>query len=993
MLREMLRLSPALLLVLSLFTGCSKGSDEPTPQVPPSGKDQLTLTGSSASGITFSSDGGSGEITFTSTSSWAASVPENAASWCSLGKTSGQGGTVSLPVTVAANGTYDERNATVTITSGTLKRTVVITQKQLDALLLSSSKVEIPGEGGEFTAEVKSNISYTATVPPQFASWISKTPSGRGLTTSSVSFTVSPGIETPREGYVVFQGNGLEERLNVYQHGSIVLILTEKTKNMPAEGGSFSVELKSNCEYTIGTPTASWLRLDASRSVSSHTIYFTVDPYDGVDAPRSAEVTFTSTDGKIKETLTVIQHEKAVFILAPAEYDVPPQGKTFKVEYSTNSEVGCEISPEGMYWITAYDTEPASRAVTTGEKWFTVQPNSIPSPRSASVRLYSVSDPSQSGTITFKQSAIEVEVESDVPSGLFTDARSHILNVTVKANVPYTIKLPENITEVTSADAPAGTHRFKIAPNHQDKNMDSEIKFLVNGRFITSLYIQQVPAYVNLLRNNAAAPPNGGDLELSIDTNTDIETEVVCDTGSWITLIDRSEDNLMPLLRIAPNESSDSRQATIRLKAGSFFNADYIITQIGQAPATSDVNVDIGAGGLEDALGPEAHEIESIDVNGTINAADINTLIDLVKNGNLRTIDLSGASIKGGPGVYYTAMEGTYKAELPEDNMIGDYMFQDVKAEHIILPATLKKIGYNAFCNSGLTEMTIPEGVTDIGREAFKSCGHLTSVTIPSTVDSLAYGTFFSCLNLSNVNLSDGLKSIGELVFGNLNVSYTTPVQPLSSIRLPNTLTKIGNMAFRGCGITEIEIPASVTDFGESIFDTCLQLRKVTIKSAPADGRLPDDIFYLNTKLTELSLPEGITTLGVRSLAHVGVINLQLPSTLKVMERAALSQADCNTVSLPEGLTTIGEGAMAQLPWLTRLDLPSTVTQIESGAFTSTYYSIKEIHCRMATPPALSDAIFSNKLSRDIPFYVPAGSAALYRSAPFWSEFTNIIEE
>jgi len=698
---------------------------------------------------------------------------------------------VSLPVTVAANGTYDERNATVTITSGTLKRTVVITQKQLDALLLSSSKVEIPGEGGEFTAEVKSNISYTATVPPQFASWISKTPSGRGLTTSSVSFTVSPADADAREGYVLFQGNGLEERLNVYQAGGTVLILTQDIKNMPADGGSFSVELKSNCEYTIGTPTASWLRMDASRSVSSHTIYFTVDPYDSVDAPRSATVTFTSTDGKITETLTVIQHEKSVFVLAPAEYDVPAAGKTFRIEYSTNSEVKHEIERAGQTWISVYNSEPKSRAVTTGEKWVVASPNTTMTPRSATVKFFSASDPSQYGTITFKQSATEFEVESDIKDGAILDARSRTFDVKVKTNVSYTMEMTGNITDVTPAGTPADTYRLKLAANHLEGSNYADIMFNIDGTAVAYISIKQVAPYANLLRNNMSVPVDGGKLELPIDTNTDIDAEAVCDTGSWITILDRTDEGRSPLLQIAPNESTDSRQATIKLKAGSFFNAEYVITQPGK-PAPADVSMTVGAGGLEEALGSEAQNIESIDVDGTINAADIDALINLVKNGKLRTIDLSGASIKGGPGVYYTAMGGLLKYELPEDNMIGDFMFQDVKAEHIILPASLKKIGFKAFCNSGVTEMVIPEGVTDIGKEAFKSCGRLTSVTIPSTVDSLAYGTFFSCLNLSNVNLSEGLESIGELVFGNLNVSYTTPVQPLSSIRLPNTLTKIG---------------------------------------------------------------------------------------------------------------------------------------------------------------------------------------------------------
>ena len=64
----------------------------------------------------------------------------------------------------------------------------------------------------------------------------------------------------------------------------------------------------------------------------------------------------------------------------------------------------------------------------------------------------------------------------------------------------------------------------------------------------------------------------------------------------------------------------------------------------------------------------------------------------------------------------------------------------------------MKFIGNEAFCYcSGLTSVTIPEGVTSIGNEAFCYCSGLTSVTIPSTVTSIGNDAFYGCNNLLTV--------------------------------------------------------------------------------------------------------------------------------------------------------------------------------------------------------------------------------------------------
>ena len=75
---------------------------------------------------------------------------------------------------MARNEGVDDRNVVLNLTAGDLTRSIVVTQKQKDAITLTTAKFEVDKNGGEIQVEVKANVSYEVIIPEQYLRWIHK---------------------------------------------------------------------------------------------------------------------------------------------------------------------------------------------------------------------------------------------------------------------------------------------------------------------------------------------------------------------------------------------------------------------------------------------------------------------------------------------------------------------------------------------------------------------------------------------------------------------------------------------------------------------------------------------------------------------------------------------------------------------------------------------------------------------------------------------------
>ena len=117
--------------------------------------------------------------------------------------------------------------------------------------------------------------------------------------------------------------------------------------------------------------------------------------------------------------------------------------------------------------------------------------------------------------------------------------------------------------------------------------------------------------------------------------------------------------------------------------------------------------------------------------------------------------------------------------------------------------------------SSGLTSLTIPSSVTEIGESAFSGCSGLTSLTIPSSVTSIGWSAFSGCSGLTSLTIPSSVTSIGYYAFSGCS--------GLTSLTIPSSVTSIDDNAFSGCsGLTSIYVyPEKVPILGTGVFSGC----------------------------------------------------------------------------------------------------------------------------------------------------------------------------
>ena len=224
----------------------------------------------------------------------------------------------------------------------------------------------------------------------------------------------------------------------------------------------------------------------------------------------------------------------------------------------------------------------------------------------------------------------------------------------------------------------------------------------------------------------------------------------------------------------------------------------------------------------------------------------------------------------------------------------------------------------NLYLNGNLvTELEIPDGVTEIKPYAFYGCRSLTSVTIPDSVTSIGGSAFDWCGNLTSVYITDIVKWCG-IIFEN---GYANPLHYaenlylngdlVTALEIPDGVTEIKQYAFHGySNLTSVTIPDSVISIGSSAFSDSKNLTSVTIPNSVTS--IGNYAFSGCSSLTSVTIPDSVTSIG---------------------DYAFYNCSSLTDITIPNSVTSIGGSAFSSCGSLTSVTIPDSVTSIGGYAF------------------------------------------------------------
>ena len=251
---------------------------------------------------------------------------------------------------------------------------------------------------------------------------------------------------------------------------------------------------------------------------------------------------------------------------------------------------------------------------------------------------------------------------------------------------------------------------------------------------------------------------------------------------------------------------------------------------------------------------------------------------------------------------------------------IGNYAFSGCNLGRLQLPSNISRIGSCAFSgNRTMRAVTISSPFVG-GHELFGHCHLLSEVSLPEGMTNIPSGLFANCYSLKRVRLPEGVNTIGNSAF---------LCAGLEQVPWPNGIQHVEPAAFASCtNLTSVTIPSSVTNIN-GLFQLCRNLEKVNF---------PESLKEVGwSAFRECEKLKNITFNGIKidewALAESGVEKVIIINCEEI-ERGAF--AHCQklvSITLGERLKKIGAYAFRDCQSLTSITIPASVILVEEGAF------------------------------------------------------------
>ncbi len=329
-----------------------------------------------------------------------------------------------------------------------------------------------------------------------------------------------------------------------------------------------------------------------------------------------------------------------------------------------------------------------------------------------------------------------------------------------------------------------------------------------------------------------------------------MSTMLICSltaNASYAVFADEYDDNVSSLQTIEDDLNKDNDVASLQTIGDNLSeDADASSSQTIEEDNAEDVAVFPMAD--DENKYSRVYDCPATDANGK--ATKVSITIRYAKNGSSDYYN----SVYGEAYGIITNVSNTAAADMVIPNVV------TLDIDGTQTQVIIRSVGENAFQNSTVTSVTLPETIKQISSKAFIDCKNLKSVTIKSNKGMKEDGTLDFRV--------DSTDDEGNIVPGDIYLSGKTYyIMP----------TSIGDSAFSGCTSLETVNISGIQTIGASVFAGCTALKNVNFdfsnmyglvkattiqKGSRLFGSIGDYAFDGCTALESITLPDGLQTIG-----------------------------------------------------------------------------------------------------------------------------------
>ena len=325
----------------------------------------------------------------------------------------------------------------------------------------------------------------------------------------------------------------------------------------------------------------------------------------------------------------------------------------------------------------------------------------------------------------------------------------------------------------------------------------------------------------------------------------------------------------------------------------------------------------------------------------------------------------------------------------------------------VVLPEEITRIADNAFrSNQTVTSVVMQSGITEMGMCVFWDCHYIKRIVFSDTIKVIPTSTCYLNWALEEVILPRDVEEIQSTAFINCYA--------LTSLDFSKYNIRIfGEQSFMGSGLQEVYFSKNVKVIGRQAFLQCYRLKNVTFEegieleflgasvfsacimleevdlSMLDMKELPSEIFRLCSALTKVKLPSQLTSIPwglFNSCTSLREIDLSDTKITVLNNYVFYKCTSLERVILPERLTEIMKGTFSDTASLEYIVIPESVTKIGNDAFKGS--GLKAIVFNSPVPPALGSGIFL-KHNDELRVFVPSDSAEAYKKA--LGEYSDLV--